>query len=190
MGELVLRLPSIGLTRGLWRDPQRYLESYWQQIPGVWVQGDLARRDEDGLWYMLGRSDDTIKIAGKRTGPAEIESVLLESKLVAEAAVIGLPDALTGEALACVCVPAAGRADSAELRDDIAAVVATRFGAPYRPQRVLMVSALPKTRNDKIMRRVVRAVLAGSEPGDLASLVNPEAIDELHAAAADYARRQ
>ena len=182
MGELVLRLPSMGLTRGLWREPERYLESYWQQIPGVWVQGDLAQRDADGLWYMLGRSDDTIKIAGKRTGPAEIESVLLESKLVSEAAVVGLPDPLTGSALACVCVAAGNVVDSESLRNKIAAVVAARFGAAFRPKRVLLVSALPKTRNEKIMRRVVRAVLAGTDPGDLASLANPESIVELQAA--------
>lgn len=183
MGELVLRLPSIGLTRGLWREPQRYLESYWQRIPGVWMQGDLAMRDAEGLWYMLGRSDDTIKIAGKRTGPAEIESVLLESGLVAEAAVIGLPDPITGSALACVCVPAANADDGERLCREIAAVVATRFGAPFRPKRVLLVSDLPKTRNQKIMRRVARAVLSGTELGDLSSLVNPDAIDELRIAA-------
>ena len=184
MGELVMRQPSMGLTRGLWQDPQRYVENYWQQIPGVWVQGDLARRDADGLWYMLGRSDDTIKIAGKRTGPAEIESVLMESKLVVEAAVVGLPDALTGASLNCVCVAAANAGPLDSLCERIAEVVATRFGAPYRPRRVLLVSALPKTRNEKIMRRVVRAVISGGELGDLASLVNPEAIDELRAAAA------
>jgi acetyl-CoA synthetase len=183
MGELVLRLPSIGLTRGLWRDPQRYLESYWQRIPGVWVQGDLAMRDADGLWYMLGRSDDTIKIAGKRTGPAEIESVLLESGLVADAAVVGIPDQITGSALACVCVPAANAENSERLCREIGAVVATRFGAPYRPKRVLLVSDLPKTRNQKIMRRVVRAILSDTELGDLSSLVNPEAIDQLRIAA-------
>ncbi len=184
IGELVLRRPSIGLTRGLWRDPQRYLESYWQQIPGVWVQGDLARRDADGLWYLLGRSDDTIKIAGKRTGPAEIESVLLEAGLVAEAAVVGLPDPITGSALACICVPMANAKDNEQLCAEIIALVATRFGAPYRPKRVLLVSDLPKTRNQKIMRRVVRAVLSGTELGDLSSLVNPDCIDELRAAAA------
>ena len=184
MGELVLRVPSIGLTRGLWRNPQLYLETYWQKIPGVWVQGDLARRDADGLWYMLGRSDDTIKIAGKRTGPAEIESVLLESGLVAAAAVVGVPDSITGAALACVCVPSAPTEDSQRLRREIAAAVATRFGAPYRPKRVLLVAALPKTRNEKIMRRLVRAVLSDTELGDLSSLVNPDAVDELRAVAA------
>ena len=183
MGELVLRLPSIGLTRGLWRAPRRSLENYWQQIPGLWVQGDLARRDADGLWYILGRSDDTLKIAGKRTGPAEIESVLLESGLVAEVAVVGFPDAITGTALACVCVPAAHAAESDWLRGEISDVVATRFGAPYRPKRVLLVSSLPKTRNEKIMRRLVRAVLSKTELGDLSSLVNPDAIDELRAIA-------
>lgn len=183
MGELVLRLPSMGMTRGLWREPERYLESYWQQIPGVWVQGDLALRDADGFWYMLGRSDDTIKIAGKRTGPAEIESVLLESGLVAEAAVVGLPDPITGSALACICVPVSPAEDAAGLRRKIAALVAARFGSPFRPRRILLVSDLPKTRNQKIMRRVVRAVLADTDPGDLNSLGNPEAIAELRTAA-------
>ncbi len=189
MGELVLRAPSIGLTRGLWRDAPRYLESYWQQNPGVWTQGDLARRDADGLWYLLGRSDDTLKIAGKRTGPAEIESILVQSGLVAEAAVVGLPDALTGEALACVCVPPANvpnamnATNAQNLHQQIAAFVAQRFGASYRPQRVLLVSHFPKTRNDKVMRRVIRAILSGGDPGDLSALVNPEALDELRAAA-------
>ncbi len=183
IGELVLRHPSIGLTRGLWRDPEGYLESYWRQIPGVRVQGDLAKRDQDGLWYMLGRSDDTIKIAGKRTGPAEIESVLLESGLVAEAAAVGVPDPITGSALVCVCVPAPGATDGGALRRKLSGLVAERFGSPYRPKQVLLVPDLPKTRNQKIMRRVVRAVLEGTSPGDLGSLMNPEAMEALQAAA-------
>lgn len=179
MGELVLRNPAIGLTRGLWHDPEGYLESYWHHIPGVRVQGDLAMRDADGLWYMLGRSDDTIKIAGKRTGPAEIESVLLESKLVSEAAAVGLPDEITGSSLACVCVPLAGSVSDHDLRRRIANVVAERFGAPYRPKRVLFVADLPKTRNQKIMRRLVRSVLSQTPLGDTASLANPEAVEAL-----------
>jgi acetyl-CoA synthetase len=184
MGELVLRQPSIGLTRGLWRDPEGYLESYWRPIPGVWTQGDLAMRDADGLWYMYGRSDDTIKIAGKRTGPAEIESLLLESGFVSEAAAVGLPDAVAGSSLACVCVPAPGIVADEPLRSRISAFVAERFGAPYRPKYVLLVPDLPKTRNQKIMRRLVRSVLTGSPLGDTASLANPEAVDALRAAAA------
>lgn len=182
-GELVLRQPSIGLTRGLWHDPEGYLESYWRQIPGVRVQGDLAMRDEDGLWYMLGRSDDTIKIAGKRTGPAEIESMLLESGLVVEAAAVGLPDDITGSALVCVCVPVQGAAVSDGLHRRISDLVAQRFGPPYRPKRVLLVPDLPKTRNQKIMRRLVRSVLTGTAPGDTASLANPEAVEALRVAA-------
>ena len=183
IGELVLRQPSIGLTRGLWRDSEGYLERYWRQIPGVRVQGDLAKRDEDGLWYMLGRSDDTIKIAGKRTGPAEIESVLLESGLVTEAAAVGVPDPITGSALACVCVPVPGATDAGALRRSLAGLVAERFGPPYRPKQVLLVPDLPKTSNQKIMRRVVRAVLEGSSPGDLGSLLNPDAVKALQAVA-------
>ena len=183
MGELILRWPSIGMTRGLWRDAERYIESYWRQFPGVWLQGDLALRDDDGLWYLLGRSDDTIKIAGKRTGPAEIESILLESGLVAEAAVVGVPDSITGSALVCVCVAAADVAEREQLCAEIAARVADRFGAPYRPKRVLLVSSLPQTRNQKIMRRLVRAVLADTELTDLSSLANPEALEELRAVA-------
>ena len=110
--------------------------------------------------------------------------MLLESGLVAAAAVVGVPDSITGAALACVCVPAAHTENSQRLRREIATAVATRFGAPYRPKRVLLVSALPKTRNEKIMRRLVRAVLSGTELGDLSSLVNPEAVAELRAVAA------
>ena len=179
----MLRSPSIGLTRGLWRDRQRYLENYWQRIPGVWVQGDLARHDADGLWYMLGRSDDTLKIAGKRTGPAEIESVLLESGLVADAAVVGVPDSISGSALACVCVAAADAAGNNQLGEQISKLVAARFGPPYRPKRVLLVSSLPQTRNQKVMRRLVRAVLADTELMDLSSLANPESLEELRAVA-------
>ena len=96
IGELVMRRPSIGMTRGIWRDSDRYIESYWKIIPGMWVQGDLASRDVHGAWYLHGRSDDTIKIAGKRTGPSEIEMALMATGLLADAAVVGVPDAITG----------------------------------------------------------------------------------------------
>jgi acetyl-CoA synthetase len=179
MGELVMRTPSIGLTRGLWKDPERYEHSYWQQIPNVWVQGDLARRDADGLWYLLGRSDDTIKLSGKRTGPAEIESALVQSTLVAEAAVVGLPDAVTGSSLSCVCVPHNLEEANEHLKLLIQSHLAKELGASYRPKQIFFVSQLPKTRNEKIMRRMVRAVLTLSPLGDTSALVNPESIDEL-----------
>ena len=179
LGELVLTIPSIGLTRGFWRDRQRYIESYWSRIPGLWVHGDVATVDQDGFWYVYGRSDDTIKISGKRTGPAEVEAALLGTGKVAEAAVIGIPDELKGSAIVCVCVLArAVQADDA-LINELKAAVATALGSSFRPKAVIFVADLPKTRTMKIMRRLVRSTLLGERAGDLAGLVNPEALDDL-----------
>jgi len=177
IGELVMRRPSIGLTRGLWNDRERYLESYWNRIPGMWVHGDYASAREDGAWFVHGRSDDTLKIAGKRTGPAEIESLLLETRLVREAAVIGVPDEIKGTAILCVCVPMDGADD--DTAQTLSRAVVTGLGTPFRPRAIIFASDLPKTRNMKIMRRVVRAVHLGEDPGDLSALVNPEVIEEL-----------
>ena len=179
VGELVLRQASIGLTRGLWGEPERYLESYWSRFPDTWVHGDWVSRDEEGLWYIHGRSDDTIKIAGKRTGPAEIEALLLETGEVAEAAAVGVPDPVKGEGLVCVCVPRSSDPADDDRARRLEAAVVTGLGRPFRPSRIVFVSALPKTRNQKIMRRLVRAVLTDSPPGDLSSLVNPDALNEL-----------
>ena len=179
VGELVLRLPSIGMTKGLWRDPERYLDTYWRTLPGLWVHSDFARRDGDGLYYIVGRSDDTIKVSGKRTGPSEIENLLMATGAISEAAAIGVPDELKGSAIVCVCVPMPGIAADAALERRLAAAVESGMGVSYRPKQVVLVSDLPKTRNMKVMRRVVRAVWQGSEPGDLSSLVNPESVKEL-----------
>jgi acetyl-CoA synthetase len=181
VGELVLRVPSIGLTRGLWQDPERYLESYWNTLPGLWVHGDWASRDADGMWYIHGRSDDTIKLAGKRTGPAEIESRLMATGRVAEAAACGIADPVKGQAVALAVVPAAGETPDAALAEALAEAVVTGLGNPFRPARVVFVDELPKTRSQKVMRRVVRAVFEGRDPGDLASLVNPDAVAALTA---------
>lgn len=185
VGELVLRNPNIGFTKSLWHDDERYLDSYWRTIPGVWVHGDFAMRDADGLYYVLGRSDDTIKVSGKRTGPSEIETLLTATGKVVEAAVVGIPDELKGSAIVCVCVPMPGVAADARLEAELSEAVVRGMGTSYRPRRVVLVGDLPKTRNMKIMRRVVRAVLGGSAPGDLSSLVNPEAVSELQARCAD-----
>ena len=179
VGELVMRAPSIGLTRGLWRDPQRYLEAYWETFPGLWRHGDWASRDADGMWYVLGRSDDTIKVAGKRTGPAEIEGLVMATGKVSEAAAIGVPDPISGQAVMVVCVPAPGVATDEDLAAEVADAVANGLGKPFRPKRLLFVADLPKTRSMKIMRRVVRAIVLGEPPGDLSSLVNPEAVEQL-----------
>jgi acetyl-CoA synthetase len=179
IGELVMREACIGTTRGLWRDERRYIESYWSQVPGMWVQGDLASRDDDGFWFLHGRSDDTLKVAGKRVGPTEIEEALLATGTVTEVAAVGLPDAVTGSAVVCVAVPAPGQAgDDAQARA-LADAAAAALGRAFRPKRVAFVADLPKTRSMKVMRRVVRATLAGQPPGDLSSLVNPEAVQDL-----------
>lgn len=179
VGELVLRQASIGMTKSLWKDDARYLESYWNTIPGIWVHGDFAMRDEDGLCYILGRSDDTIKISGKRTGPSELEGLLMETGKISEVAVIGVPDPVKGSAIVCVCVPMPGVTADQALEDTLSRAVVSGMGASYRPKQVAFVNELPKTRNMKIMRRVVRAVFRGENPGDLSSLVNPEAVNEL-----------
>jgi acetyl-CoA synthetase len=181
MGELVLRVPSIGLTRGLWRNPERYLESYWNSIPGLWVHGDWASRDGDGQWFLHGRSDDTIMVAGKRCGPFEVESILMDTGLVAEAAASGADDALKGEVVVCACVAGPGVSGDAETAARLSDAVARRLSPAFRPQRIVFVPELPKTRNMKVMRRVVRAVFEGRSAGDLAALVNPEAVKELRA---------
>ena len=180
VGELALRHHSPGLTRGLWRDPQRYLDSYWNTVPDLWIHGDWAVRDEDGMWYLLGRSDDTLKISGKRTGPAEIEGPLLATARISDVAVVGIPDDLQGSAVVCVCVALPGE-DLLALREELTAVVVQSMGKAYRPRHVLFVTDLPKTRTLKIMRRVVKALLLGKEPGDLSSLANPESLDALRA---------
>jgi acetyl-CoA synthetase len=179
VGELVIRAPWIGMTRGFWGDRQRYIDTYWSKWPGVWVHGDWAAIDEDGMWYILGRSDDTIKIAGKRLGPAEVESALVAHSAVSEAAAIGIPDALKGSALVCFCVLAPGVEPSASLRAELRNKVAEELGKPLRPKDIIFVSDLPKTRNAKVMRRVIRNAYLGEELGDTSSLVNPGVLDEL-----------
>ena len=185
VGELVMRDACIGTTRGLWRDSERYLESYWTKIPGMWVQGDWASRDADGCWTIHGRSDDTIKIAGKRTGPAEIEALLLATGLVSDAAAVAVPDPIKGSAIICAVVPASGETSRAETTEVLARAVMSGLGSAYRPKRIVFVSDLPRTRNMKIMRRVIRSVLTGEPTGDVSSLVNPEAIAELQRETSD-----
>jgi acetyl-CoA synthetase len=179
VGELVVRAPWIGMTRGFWKDARRYEDTYWSRFPNVWVHGDWAEIDADGLWYILGRSDDTIKIAGKRVGPAEVESVLVEHPTVNEAAAIGIPDELKGQALVCFCVLRPGATGDGALVDELKALVAARLGKPLRPERIEFVSDLPKTRNAKVMRRVIRTAYLGQPPGDLSSLENPQAVAEI-----------
>jgi acetyl-CoA synthetase len=182
VGELVIRRPWIGMTRGFWKDPQRYIETYWSRFPDVWLHGDWAAVDEDGLWYILGRSDDTIKIAGKRIGPAEVESILVDHPAVLEAAAIGVPDAIRGEALICYCVVKSGVQADASLAFELQEKVAGAMGKPLKPDSVRFVADLPKTRNAKVVRRVIRAACLGQDPGDVSALENLDAIDAIRRA--------
>jgi len=179
VGELVIKAPWIGMTRGFWKDPERYLETYWSRWPDVWVHGDWAAKDEDGLWYILGRSDDTIKVAGKRLGPAEVESVLVAHPQVVEAAAIAVPDELKGNNVVVFCVLKPKVKADEDLRAELRALIVRALGKPLAPREVLFVSDLPKTRNAKVMRRMVRAAYLGEPPGDMSSLVNPEAVEEI-----------
>src|SRR4051812_16730262 len=182
VGELVCTRPWPGMTRGLYKDPQRYLDTYWSRFPGVWTHGDWASYDEDGAWFLHGRSDDTIKVAGKRLGPAEVESAIVSHPAVIEAAAVGLPAEVKGEALGVVAVLAPGTVESEALRDEIKDVVAAKLGKSFRPDQVRFVDALPKTRNAKVLRRAVRSVLTGREPGDLSSLEDPATIEAVRGA--------
>ena len=182
VGELVCRSPWPGMTRGIWGDPERYLETYWRRFPGVWTHGDWASVDADGYWYLHGRSDDTLNIAGKRIGPAELESAAVAHPGVAEAAAIGVPHEVKGEVAWIFCVPTPGTAVDDEVAREVAGAVAAELGKAFAPDRIVFVSALPKTRSAKIVRRAVRARVLGRDPGDLSSLENPESLEEIAAA--------
>jgi acetyl-CoA synthetase len=185
VGELVVRKPFIGMTQSFWRDDERYLDTYWRTISGLWVHGDLALRREDGNFFMMGRSDDTLKVAGKRLGPAEVEEVVLELPEVAEAAAIGVDDRDKGQKLVVFVVATLERTDdAAALAQEVTQHVDKRLGRPFRPSAVHVVAQLPKTRSSKIMRRVIRSVYCSLPSGDLSSLDNPAALDEIKAAAA------
>ena len=182
VGELVCRRPFPGMTRGFWRDPERYLDTYWRRLPGVWVHGDWALVDDDGFWFLHGRSDDTLNIAGKRLGPAELESAVVAHPLVAEAAAVGVPHEVKGEVAWVFCALVPGAEPSEELASELRGLAAAELGKAFAPERVLFVSALPKTRSAKIVRRAVRAKAMGDDPGDLSSVENPETLEEIAAA--------
>jgi acetyl-CoA synthetase len=182
VGELVCTAPWPGMTRGLYKDPERYLETYWSRWPGVWVHGDWASIDEDGDWFLHGRSDDTIKVAGKRLGPAEVESVLVTHPAVVEAAAVGIPDEVKGETLWAFAVLGPGVQETDELRAELADLVAQHLGKSFRPSAIRFTDALPKTRNAKVLRRAIRAATLDRDPGDLSSLEDASTLDAVRMA--------
>ncbi len=180
VGYLVCRRPSPSMTRGFLADRQRYLETYFARFgEGVWSHGDWALVDGDGHWFLTGRSDDTLKIAGKRVGPGEVEAAAIAHPAVREAAAVGLADPLKGSRLVLVAVPRVPSAATAEAGAEVAAHVAATLGGLMRPSAVVWVDALPVTRSGKIVRGVIRRVLGGEAPGSLVSVANPEAVEAL-----------
>jgi acetyl-CoA synthetase len=185
VGELVCKQPWPAMTRGILHDPERYRQSYWNMYPNVWRHGDWAMIDADGDWFLFGRSDEAINVAGKRLGPAEVESVLVADPAIAEAAAIGVPHETKGEAVWCFAVPVGGLDavdDAMALVARLATAVADELGRPFKPSKVVLVPALPKTRSAKILRRAVRAAALDEDPGDLSSAENPESLDGIRAA--------
>jgi acetyl-CoA synthetase len=182
VGELVLTDGWPSKTAGLWRDEGRY-DDYWSHWPGVWLNGDRAIEHESGCWELLGRSDDVLKLAGKRTGPVEIEGAAAGCPGVETAAAVGLADAVKGQALVVVVVPADRDADRDALAQRVSDRVAERLGGPLRPARVVVAAELPTSRSGKVLRRLVRAWLSGEDPGDLSTLQNPDAERAIRAAA-------
>jgi acetyl-CoA synthetase len=181
VGELVCTKPWPAMTRGVWGDPERYLETYWSRWPDVWVHGDWASIDDDGFWFLHGRSDDTMNIAGKRLGPAEVESALTEHPAVAESAAVGVPHEVKGESIWCFVITKPGHPTDDALVTELKAVVARHLGKAFTPDRVVFVDELPRTRSAKILRRAIRATVLQEDPGDLSSLENPTAIEKIRA---------
>jgi len=179
VGELVIRQPWIGMTRGFWNDKERYLETYWSTFENIWLHGDFAAIDEDGLWYILGRSDDTIKIAGKRLGPAEVESLLNAHPAVAESAAIGVPHPIKDQEVVAFCVLKMGSQADEKLKLELINLVISGLGKSLKPKEIKFCDALPKTRNAKVMHRLIKAAYLGNKIGDLSSLENPATIDAI-----------
>ncbi|BCJ87659.1 AMP-binding protein [Effusibacillus dendaii] len=179
VGELVIRQPWVGMTNGFWQEPERYEETYWNRWPDTWVHGDWVICDDQGFWTITGRSDDTLNIAGKRVGPAEVESVLVGHPAVVEAGTIGVPDELKGEAAVCFTVLKPDLKPDQALQQELLDLVAEKMGKSLRPKALYFVTDLPKTRNAKIMRRAIRAAYLDKDAGDLSSLENPEAVEAI-----------
>jgi len=176
-GHLVARSSCPSMTKSLWSGDDRYLQEYWSTWEDRWDHGDWAQRDDDGFWFLHGRADDVLNVAGRKVGPAEVEGALMDHPAVNQAAAVGVPDDTTGTAVAVYVVLETGFDPSDELREDLREQVGTELGKPFRPREVRFVAAFPKTQSGKVVRRAIRAVHVGEDPGDLSSIEDPEALD-------------
>ncbi|HEY7392047.1 MAG TPA: AMP-binding protein, partial [Bryobacteraceae bacterium] len=171
---LVCQKPSPSMTRGIWNDPQRYIETYWSRFPGMWYHGDWASVDQDGHWFLHGRADESMNVAGRKMGPAEIEEAMLQHPGIAEAAVIGVPDDVKGEAIVGYAVAQPGISVDPGA---VCATVSSVMGPAFRPREVILVAELPKTQSGKIVRRLIRQKYLGEPLGDLSTVANPWALE-------------
>jgi len=178
-GYLVLTKPWPAMLRTLYKDEQRYIETYWSRFPGKYLTGDGAKLDEDGYFWILGRVDDIIKVAGHRISTAEVESALVDHQAVAEAAVIGIPHEIKGEAIAAFVILKEGQEGTPQMQQELRAHVRKKIGPIAVPETVIFVSELPKTRSGKIMRRLLRDIASGRAPGDVSTLAEPAVMAEL-----------
>jgi acetyl-CoA synthetase len=181
-GFLVARDSCPSTTKSLWSGDDRYLEEYWSTWEDLWDHGDWAQKDEDGFWFLHGRADDALNVAGRKVGPAEIEGVLTEHETVNQAAAVGVPDETTGTAVVVYVVLEPGVEPSDGLREELSALVAAEHGKPFRPREILFVSEFPKTQSGKVIRRAISSVYQGEELGDMSSIENPDALDEIRSA--------
>ena len=170
-GKLVLRKPWPSMLRGLWGDPARFKAVYWSEIKGSYFTGDGCRQDKDGYFWIVGRIDDVLNVAGHRIGTAEVESALVSHPGIAEAAVVGRPDALKGQALVAFVTVKSGIKPTPELRETLRQHVGKEIGAVAKPDDIRFAEGLPKTRSGKIMRRLLKEVASGAEvKGDTTTL--------------------
>ena len=185
-GFLVIRRPWPSMLRTILGDDERYRQQYWSQVPGCYFTADGARRDEDGYFWIMGRVDDVLNVAGHRLSTMEIESALVHHDKVAEAAVVGRPDEIKGEGIACFVTLVQGVEPSEELKRELREHVVKEIGALARPDEIRFTDALPKTRSGKIMRRLLREIAtSGAVRGDVTTLEDIGVISRLSAARAD-----
>ena len=181
-GFLVARDSCPSMTKSLWSGDERYLKEYWSSFEGLWDHGDWAQKDEDGFWFLHGRADDALNVAGRKVGPAEVEGAAMEHDAVNQAAAVGVPDDTTGTAVVLYVVLEEGETEAEALREAVRDTVGEELGKPFRPREVLFVDAFPKTQSGKIIRRAIEAIYTGEELGDMSSIENPDVLGELEAA--------
>ena len=181
-GFLIVRRPWPSMLRTIWRDPQRYEEQYWKRMPGSYLTGDAARRDADGYLWVLGRVDDVMNVSGHRLSTMELESALVRHPAVAEAAVVGKPHEITGQAVACFVTLKQGKWDTEQLAQDLRQWVAHEIGSFAKPEQIRFTDALPKTRSGKIMRRLLREIVTNNTVvGDVTTLEDLSVVTKLAA---------